>query len=289
MREPAVGRFTPYELAFAGTEFEERAFPAIAEELETRGLDPARREEFGLAAAVGAALRDLVAPDAPPLAIEAYLATLFHAFHFWRAGRPVYCFEASVVRYWVEERPALEGWSCRAPHPALYLQWPRHLFWATVSEGQPPEPVDGFFLVAREAMYDGRGPFTEVEGLMAVGLRPGRAGFATIAFRCGLGPATVPADATWMFRSEMPGADLAGIYALERLPEAARLVEAALWTIERFPEALEVVPGAPDVRRGSAAVQGPTGLEHRVVRLPDRLSSGGGPGGAGSEAGGGGR
>ncbi len=70
-----------------------------------------------------------------------------------------------------------------------------------------------------------------------------------------------------MFRSEMPGAQLAGIYSLERLPEAARLVETALWYLDRHPGSVRRAPGAKEVGTGPSAVQGPTGLDHWVVAL----------------------
>lgn len=257
-------RFTPYELAFAETVFEAKAFPAIAEESRARGLDALRRQEFPLIAAVGAALQDLAPEGVRPGDLDRYVDTLYQGYHFWRAGRVVYAFDETVVRGWVEARPDRSGERVRPPNPAFYLQWPRQLFWATVSEETPPEPVDGFFLVARETTLEGR-TLTEVDALMAVGLRPGRAGFATIPFRYGLDPAGVTADAEWMFRSELPGSDLAGIYALTRLPEAVRLVEAAFAHLERHPDAVRRVEGAPDVGRGPEAVTGPTGLDHYVV------------------------
>lgn len=261
-----TGRYTPYELAFGGTEFEGTAFPAIAEESRARGLDPLRRDEFALVASAGAALQALAPEDVRPRDLGRYLDTLYHGFHFWRAGRIVYVFDEAVVRFWVEARPAVAGGTARPPHPALYVQWPRNLFWATVSEETPPEPVDGFFLVARDAVAEGR-TLTEIDALMAVGVRPGRAGFATIPFRYGLDPAGVTADAGWMFRSDLPGSELAAIYALERLPEAARLVEAAFWYVDRYPDAVRRLKGAAGVERGPAAVKGPTGLDHYVVTL----------------------
>lgn len=273
MSEGETGRFTPYELVFAGTRFETEAFPAFEEEFGARGLDPQRREEFALSGSVGAALQDLVPEDAPADQVDRYLDTLFHAFHFWRGGRRLYYFEEAVVRFWVEAKPEVGDGPSRALHPALYLQWPRNLFWATVSEGSPPEPADGFFAAAREAVHDGR-RFTQVEVLMAVGMRPGRAGFGTIAFRCGLGPARVAADAGWMFRSELPGSELAGIYALERLPEAARLVETAFWYLACYPDSVRRVAGAKGVGRGPAAVKGPTGLDHWVVTLAPPAAQG---------------
>jgi hypothetical protein len=261
-----VARYTPYELVFAGSRFETEAFPAIEAEAKARGLDPLRYQEFTWIASVGAALQDLVPEDAPREGIERYGEILYHGFHFWRCGRVLYAFDDKVVRFWIETRPEVAGRSARPPGDALYLQWPRNLFWATVSEGTPPEPVDGFFLVAHEAAIDGRA-IVQIEALMALGLRPGRAGFAAIPFRCGLDAAGVPADPEWMFRSELPGSELAGIYALERLPEAVRLVEAALAHLERHPASVRRVAGASAIEPGPAALKGPTGLDHFEVTL----------------------
>lgn len=263
----AIARYTPYELVFAGSRFETEAFPAIEQEALARGLDPLRYQEFTLIASVGAALQDLLPDDVPRDAIERYGEMLYHAFHFWRSGRVLYAFDEAVVRFWIETRPEVAARSARPPQPALYLQWPPNLFWATVSEGTPPEPVDGLFLVAHETPIEGRA-IPQIEALLALGLRPGRPGFGTIPFRCGLDAAGVPADAEWMFRSELPGSQLAGIYALERLPEAVWLVEAALAHLESHPESVLRVAGAGPLEPRPAALKGPTGLDHFEVTMP---------------------
>lgn len=229
----SAARTTPYERVFGGERFAERDFPAIAAEAEEAGLDPARREEFALVARVGILLQDL-APEEASGRLDPYRETLFHAFHFWRAGRRVYDFDEALVRFLVESALDLGGGAVEPPHEALYVALPRNLFWAAVTD-RPPEPVEGMFV--KRAVDE----LASVELLLVLGMREDRPGFSTAGLT--VSPREQPAaGAEAPFRADIPGADLAGLYSLERTSEIVILLRRLLWYLKTHPEATEHTP-----------------------------------------------
>ena len=81
-------RPTPFGLAFGALAGER--FPEIAAALARGTTSSADRDAFVLVQPTGALLQDLIAPDAPPDAIDAYVRLLHHAYRHWTAGRWVY-------------------------------------------------------------------------------------------------------------------------------------------------------------------------------------------------------
>ncbi len=229
----SAARTTPYEKVFGEERFAERDFPAIEAEAEEAGLDHARREEFALVARVGILLQDL-APDEASGRLDPYLETLFHAFHFWRAGRHVYGFDETLVRFLVESALDLGGAAVEPPHEALYIALPRHLFWAAVTD-RPPEPVEGMFV--KRAAHES----ASAELLLVLGMREDRPGFSTAGLTVSLREEPA-AEAEAPFRADIPGADLAGLYSLERTSEIMVLLRRLLWYLEAHPEAAEHTP-----------------------------------------------
>ncbi|MBA4158936.1 MAG: hypothetical protein H0X65_15875 [Gemmatimonadetes bacterium] len=233
-------RPTPYELAFGETGFDEQVFPAVAEEAEGQKLDPARRERFAFLSRSGDAIREVIPRDAPPESLEQYRALLFHAFNFWRAGKRVYRLDAAVARYLVEAAPRLEGWEFAVPYPAVYLQLPPNLFWASIAPDMPPEPVDGFFVTTARIEDAPGGPVLRVEALMVLGLRRDRAGFSVIPLDTEAG-AGIPIE--WAdlpvredggdFANVLPGGEIAGLYSILTAAEALKLLGRALWYIDQ--------------------------------------------------------
>ncbi len=254
-----TGRITPYEKVFGAERFAQSDFPAIAEEARRSGRRTERVEEFGLLPRVGILLQELAAPEAGAAALEFYLAALFHAFHFWRAGCPVYAFEESVIRLLVEAELNLEGWVPRAPHEAAYLELPHGLFWLSVAEDAPPEPAEGIF-----TRLD-RGEQAEIAGavdlLLVLGMRLDRPGFSAVPLQAEL---EEPQDegGESLFRSEIPGAEAAGLYSLQRPAELLLLIRRALWYLDRFGEASERV-------EGGGGAEGATGLAYYRVSLAE--------------------
>lgn len=242
-------RLTPFELAFAGEEFGEARFQAIREELEARGPEAPDLEAFLALPSVAQALGDLMEPDAGPAALHEYGALLYHAFRFWRHGRPLFLLETQVARFLVETEPALAGWETELPSPAGYVQLPQHLFWARVLDEGPAESLDGFFWSVAD---DGR-----IAALLVLGLRADRPGVSAVPLDA-LRPeelrelAELPARERGRdFESTLPGGEIERLYSLETAGEAIKLVTRALWYLERYAgahereEPAEARPGDP--------------------------------------------
>jgi hypothetical protein len=250
---PEVARLTPYELVFAEAGFENRIFPQVQEEAESNGDDPASRERFAFLSMASDALRDIIPTEAPREALEQHRALLYHSFNFWRFGRRFYLLEKPVARYLVESRPALGGWELTLPHPAVYVQLPANLFWASIAHDVPPEPVDGFFAVESHGV-DPLGPaYRSIQVLMVLGIRRERAGFSIIPFDVEVGPgmdtdwADAPARDGGDFASVLPGGEAAGLYSILTTGEALKLLARALWYVHHNPH--DVTHESPAERR----------------------------------------
>lgn len=252
--DAAAPRLTPYEMVFGSAEFEHRMFPRLLDEAEAAGEDPAWPERFSFLTLAGDALRLVTPHDAAPEVLEQHRALLYHAFNFWRFGRRLYSFDRAVMRYLVEAAPAMKGWELALPRPALYLQLPPNLFWASISPEAGPEPVDGFF-VAECRGNDPLGPlYRRLNVLMVLGIRRERAGFSIIPFETQTGPGIASdwAEARGReggadFASVLPGGDMAGLYSILTTSEALKLLARALWYIAASPT--DVTPAAAPERR----------------------------------------
>lgn len=161
-------RPTPFGLAFGALAGER--FPEIAAALARGATSSADRDAFVLVQPAGALLQDLIAPDAPPDAIDAYIRLLHHAYRYWTAGRWLYrVSDASLAR-------ATSGGplSTHLARPALYLQLPEHRVWRVPGPGETAEPLDGMFVTE-----------TAVPGTVAVlgisGMHRHRPGFSAVA------------------------------------------------------------------------------------------------------------
>jgi hypothetical protein len=227
---------TPYELAFGDAGFEETIFPRVLAEADARLEDPARRDRFAFLSVAEEALREVVPADALPETVEEYRALFYHAFNFWRFGRRVYVVEPGTARYLVEAAPRMSGWDLNLPYPALYVQLPPRLFWASIAIDVPPEPVDGFFVVQSEGT-DPLGPgFSELHVLMVLGIRRDRAGFSVIPFDTETGPGipSIWAEAAGRegaadFANILPGGEMTGLYSILTNTEALKLLARILW------------------------------------------------------------
>lgn len=280
--DEGASRLTPYEVAFGKAAFETKTFPALEAEAETGGVNPTHRDRFGFLSVGSDVLRDVVPPDAPPDALEQYRALLFHAFNFWRSDKQVYRIEQPVVRYLVEAAPALRDWEFALPHPSVYVQLPRNLFWASVTPDSTPEPVDGLFATAARSSDPLGPPYQQLEVLMALGVRRDRAGFSVIPFETEIGPGIA---ASWAeaagregasdFENVLPGGDIAGLYSILTTAEALKLLARALWYIDRHPEDV-VEEDAPAVREAD----GPTSLPESKLPYHRVRFGGGGEGGS---------
>lgn len=270
---------TPYELAFGEAGFENRIFPRIQAEAEEHREDPAVRERFGFLSLAGDAAREIVPAEAPVDALEEYRALLFHAFNFWRYGRRTYVLEPAVARYLVESAPSLARWELHLPVPSVYVQLPPKLFWASIATDVPPEPVDGFFATVADCRDPLGQPYQELQVLMALGLRRGRAGFSVIPFETEIGRGIAPGwvDAAGRegakdFENILPGGEIAGLYSILTTTEALKLLAWTMWYVDTHPSDVEPF-ASPERRAADRPGQVP------LSRLPyHRVRLGGGDG-----------
>jgi hypothetical protein len=209
-------RPTPFALAFDGLAAER--FPEIAAALAAADVSSADRDAFVLVQPAGALLRDLVAPEAPAEAIDAYIRLLHHAYRHWAAGRWVYrVSEATLAR-----ATGGGGVSTHLDRQALYLQLPEHRVWRVPGPGETAEPLDGMFVTQ-----------TTVPGEIAVlgisGMHRNRPGFSAVAVE-GRADADDPAgdellvavrreDGSAPFAPLLPGGREAGVYSLANAGE----------------------------------------------------------------------
>jgi hypothetical protein len=257
-----VGRITPYEVAFGEERFAEQDFPALAAESERRSVSTWRYDQFTQLGGVAALLEQLLPENAEPAAVDQYFRILYHCYHFWNTGRPIYAFEAPVLRSLIEVPPDLSEWSFRAPAPSLYVELPKNLFWAQVTESGPPEPVEGMF-----AAHEADRPAAEADILVVLGLRSDRPGFSVAGLRLAPGQGR-QLDEPAEFESEIPGAEQAGLYSLQRYSEAATVALRTLWYLDAYPAAREAVRASGE--RGVLEQGTATALDHFRVVLTER-------------------
>ena len=258
---PGAARLTPYELVFGGEDMDDRLFPPIAEEAEARGIGLGDPERFLFLTSVGRLLRGIAgdAPDGtggdgPDAGLDRpagrdpsteagelmrqHGRLLYHAFHFWRAGKNVLLLEPGAARELVDDT-VVGDWRLATPAPAGYVQLPRNLFWAAPAPGMAPEPADGFFWT-RGTSESGA---ETLEVLVALGLRPDRPGLSVVPAEGVLDDVAHWADAAGRpdgqdFRSTMPGGELDRLYSLETATEVLRLASLCFWQVAEHPQTL---------------------------------------------------
>jgi hypothetical protein len=285
----AYARFTPYELSIPGRDFADEHFPRIADEGEARDSDLSDPDAFVMLSAAGAALREIRGEEDDPALIEQYGALLFHGFHFWRSGEPLYLLETGVARYLVESEPDAAGWTPSVPSAGGYVQLPWHLFWAHSEDESPPEPLDGFFWT--------RTPDGTLTLLAAMGMREDRPGLGVIP----LPPLPMEEVGEWIserardpewdagdagdergadgetdsageaagadFRSLLPGGEIDRLYSVVTAGEIVKLAALVLWYLEAFGDAV----GPEERTARDPGSDGPlaSALTFRRVRLGD--------------------
>jgi hypothetical protein len=244
-------RVTPYELFLPAGTFADERFPTVRKEAETRGSGLDHPDGFALLAEAGAVLREIRGEEEDPGLIRQYGALLFHTFHFWQDGCPLYLLETAVLRFLVRNGPQAGEWSPALPGRAGYLQLPQHLVWAAGGEGSPRESLDGLFWAAPDG--------ETLSLLVAMGMRRDRPGLSVVPLP------TLPlvAAAEWAsipvregeedFSSTLPGAELEGLYALKAGAEALKLAMRVFWYLDSFPASVSGVVRGPESAEGPAA------------------------------------
>lgn len=258
MTEEQTDRPTPYALVFDAPAFQDDFFPRIAADEQQFGavtdttsflrLDSAQElleavlpeEATGPAAAPGRA-----PSGASAFVVDRYAALLFVAFRYWQAGRPLHAFDETVVRSLLAAPPAVHGWTLADSPASGYVQLPRNIVWSLVDEGEPPEPVDGFFW-ARTA----DAPATLIV-VLALGVRAGRPGFSVLDASAPIPPAGHFADAdgrTDDFVNFLPGGELQQLHGVRTPAEALRMASLCLWYLSVHPDAVTTEGGVHRVR-----------------------------------------
>jgi hypothetical protein len=153
-------------------------------------------------------------------------ALLFSAFRHWRFGCHTYRITEPLLRSVIapDSTPPAEP---RPPSEAGYVQLPRNIIWARVSDDVAPEPVDGFFFSAPASA--GSGSAARIDLLFALGLRPGRPGLSLFDISLDAAAqltewATVDARPEGEdFANVLPGGELQGYHAITTGAEALKL------------------------------------------------------------------
>ncbi len=225
---------TPYELVF-GDPTLARRLDTIGAEAEARQVDAADPERFLQLAAAGELLRELRPEGADAGGLLDLGRLIFHAYHFRRAGEPVYRLEEPLARQLLASPPPVGAWTLTAPDPAGYLALPRQLLWARVAADAAAEPVDGSFWRVDEAAANQR-----LDALLVLGLRADRPGFSVAGMS-----AVVPDGGHWAdlqaradgpdFANILPGGELRGLHGLVTEAEVLKLLSLCFWHMAAHP------------------------------------------------------
>jgi hypothetical protein len=242
--DPAA-RSTPYDLVFGVEAIDDRLFPPIGEEAEARGHPLDDPDRFLFLTSVGRLLQAIVGAGeeqegaATPgggsgEALKQHGRLLFHAFHFWRGGKPVVDLDEQRLRALLDGEVVVGDWTLTAPAPAGYLRLPRNLVWAAPAAALRPEPADGFFWAFDVAATDpsdsgtARAAPPALHLLMVLGVRPDRPGFSVVTATGVLDREQHWADVDARegsrdFATTLPGGELDRLYSIESTAELLKL------------------------------------------------------------------
>jgi len=237
----AYARRTPFELAFRDRERAAVLAQAVREEAAGRGIDAGHPHMFVTLGSVGAFLREIQEPEAPPELVHAYAMLAYHAVSFERAGGPVYLLSRDAAGRLVDRAPEAAP---EPPDEAGYLQLPQHLFWAEGTSDEVPESIDGmFWTIGSEGAV--------LHTLLVTGMRPDRPGLGVTP----MPDAPLSEASSWLtaavrpndedFTSGIPGAEIDGLYGVRAAGEPLKL-------LARFFAHLAVAGARPRFRHGPA-------------------------------------
>lgn len=226
-------RTDPYDLVFGHEAMDDKLFPPIAGEAEARSHPLHDAERFLFLTSVGRLLQAIAAGPGgagspehahPGEAMRQHGLLLFHAFHFWRAGRQRAELDEPALRAALDAETLPGPAAVPAREGAGYVRLPRNLVWSAPAPGERPEPGDGFFWIVSSP---DDGP-ARLRLLMPLGVRPDRPGFSIVA-----AAADVPAEGDWAnedarpgstdFATTLPGGELERLYSVETTAELLKL------------------------------------------------------------------
>ena len=284
-------RRTPWERLLPDPSFPERHFPPIEDEVRAHPEAEDDPGAFALLESTRRALAELRDPGGGAQdAGTTHALLLFHAWHLHRAGLHHVLVTVPVSRWAVEGAAAGDPTDAGPGAPtsgsedrpdggagedaglpdAVYVQLPQHLFWIREDAEDRPVSLDGFFRTVR----------ADTLHVLAVGALhgPGGTGFRVLPLP-GVPLADAPAWITTAmredgddFRSEIPGAELEGLYEVRTAGELLKLVARLDRFTTRFPEGRVASPEGSD----TSPEDGPS--DASSAEPPDPA---GAPGGAG--------
>ncbi|MGH7591153.1 MAG: hypothetical protein ACREL2_06905 [Gemmatimonadales bacterium] len=207
-------RVEPFTLVFGAMAGER--FPGLAASLGGTGRNETDRDAFVLDRAVVELLQDLVPEPHDDGQIMEFLATLHHAYLYWRAGCPRVAFDRAHAARLLSPTVAHAGASDPPTlRPSAYYQFPERLVWAQLTPDAPHEPLDGLFLRSRTVEI--------IEVLGIFGVHAGRPGFG-VAEAVGTRPRSLTRpDGSPSFSPVLPGGDAAGLHSLVGTDELLEL------------------------------------------------------------------
>jgi hypothetical protein len=197
----AGGRLDPFGLAFGP--FVPDRFAQIHRDLAEAEVDPHNRDAWALSRAGAELLHELRPDDGLGEGVTELVALAHAGFLYWQHGERAVPLTRETLDALVLAAPGeREGGT---PPPAYYLQLPARRVWGTPVDGQPPEPLDGWFAIAEG---------DRLHVVAVFGLLPGRPGF-TVAHADGPAPGPLErADGTTLFSSTLDGGAVAGIWSI---------------------------------------------------------------------------
>lgn len=195
-------RPTPFSLVFDS--IAPVQFPAIRQQLATRGLDPRDRDAFLMVPEVASLIRMLRPVDGVGEGMDQLVAFAHHAYLFWLADQPLIDLDgAGLEQLLFAERPSAD----QAPgRSAWYIRVPERRVWAQVLEHEAHEPLDGCFVHAA--------PDERLRVLGVFGMHQERGGFSAVETEGHRPGSLVRDDQSTPFSTTLPGGAEAGLYSL---------------------------------------------------------------------------
>jgi hypothetical protein len=198
-----MARPTPYDLFLAP--IADESFPAIRASLLAAGVDPADRDAILMDREVVSLIRELRGDKALGEAMDQMVALVHQTYLAWDAGLVVVPLSEEATESILDARPADTSDGADAPR-AYYAQLPERRVWASVVEGESPEPLDGCFV--------SRTPAGGLRVLGIFGLRPDRPGFSAVEVGGARPGPLVRVDGTAPFSPTLPGGAAAGLHSI---------------------------------------------------------------------------
>jgi hypothetical protein len=198
-----MARATPYDLFLAP--IADESFPRIRDSLATADVDPADRDAFLMDREVVSLIRELRGDEALGEAMDQMVALVHQTYLAWDAGLVLLPLSEEIADAMLAGPPVETPTPLEAPR-AYYAQMPERRVWASVVEGEPPEPLDGCFV--------SRAPDTGLRVLGIFGLRPDRPGFSAVEVGGGRPADLARADGSAPFAPTLAGGVAAGLHSI---------------------------------------------------------------------------